>query len=198
MNFLKTTIIGGLLFLVPVVVLVVVIGEAASIMSVIAEPMADLLPIDSIGGVALANIVALVILVVVCFLAGLVARTKRAQKLANTAESMILQRIPGYTMIKGITSAFGPEQTAGLKPVLVSLERAQRVGVEIERVGSDRIAVYFPGSPNAFSGIVQIVGADQVTPLDAPLMSVMDHAEQLGKGAHELLAAAQHSPERPS
>jgi len=193
MNFLKTTIIGGLVFLVPVVVLVVVIGEAAGIMSVIAEPMADLLPVDSIGGVALANVIALAILVLVCFLAGLVARTKRAQEIANTAESMLLQRIPGYTMIKGITSAFSPEQTAGLKPVLVSLERAQRVGVEVERVGADRVAVYFPGSPNAWSGIVQIVGTEQVEPLDVPLMSVMEHAEQLGKGAHELLTTAQHS-----
>jgi len=114
MNFLKTTVIGGLIFLVPMVVLGLVIGKAISVMLVIAEPMAGILPVDSVGGIAIVNVIALAIVVLVCFLAGLVARTGFAQKLADTAESTILQKIPGYTLIKGLATALSPDENVGL------------------------------------------------------------------------------------
>ena len=57
-HFIKTTIIGGLLFLVPVGVLVIVLAKVVDLMLLVAEPMADLVPLDSVAGVALANIIA--------------------------------------------------------------------------------------------------------------------------------------------
>ena len=50
-----TTVIGGLLFLVPVVFLGIVLTKAAGFMMVIAQPLAAWVPVDSIGGVALAK-----------------------------------------------------------------------------------------------------------------------------------------------
>lgn len=196
MNFLKTTLIGGLLFLVPLVVVGVVIGKAVGIMLVIAEPMAAFLPVESAAGVALANLIALACVVLLCFLAGLVGRTALAKAFSDKAESTILQKIPGYTFFKGMTSMLSPDENADLKAVLVSLEKAERLGLEVERVGTDRVAVYFPGSPNAWSGIVQIVSTDQVKPIDIPMMSVIEHAEQLGRGANEILAARSDSQEK--
>ena len=193
MNFLKTTLIGGLLFLVPLVVVGVVIGKAVGIMLVIAEPMAAFLPVESAAGVALANLIALACVVLLCFLAGLVGRTALAKAFADKAESTILQKIPGYTFFKGMTSMLSPDENADLKAVLVSLEKAERLGLEVERVGADRVAVYFPGSPNAWSGIVQIVSTDQVKPIDIPMMSVIEHAEQLGRGANKILATTSDS-----
>ena len=73
-HFFKTTVIGGLVFLVPVVVLLVVLAKAAGLMMMVAEPMAEWLPIDAIGGVALANVIAVLAVVLICFIAGLVAR----------------------------------------------------------------------------------------------------------------------------
>ena len=39
-HFFKTTVIGGLVFLVPVVVLVIILAKAAGLMMMVAEPMA--------------------------------------------------------------------------------------------------------------------------------------------------------------
>jgi uncharacterized membrane protein len=178
------------------VVVGVVIGKAVGIMLVIAEPMAAFLPVESAAGVALANLIALACVVLLCFLAGLVARTALAKAFSDKAESTILQKIPGYTFFKGMTSMLSPDENADLKAVLVSLEKAERLGLEVERVGTDRVAVYFPGSPNAWSGIVQIVSTDQVKPIDIPMMSVIEHAEQLGRGANEILAARSDSQEK--
>jgi hypothetical protein len=59
LHFIKTTLIGGAIFLLPVVVLMFVLGEAVDIMLLIAEPMVEFFPVDSIGGVALANLLAI-------------------------------------------------------------------------------------------------------------------------------------------
>ncbi len=55
-NFIITTVIGGLVFLVPLMFLVFIVGKAVSFMMVIAKPLADWLPVDTVGGVALANL----------------------------------------------------------------------------------------------------------------------------------------------
>ena len=61
-NFVKTTVIGGVVFLVPLVFLIFIISQAMEFMMLIAEPLADWIPIESIGDVALANLLAIVAL----------------------------------------------------------------------------------------------------------------------------------------
>ena len=189
MKFLKTTVIGGLVFLVPLVVLGLVVGEAIDVMLVVAEPMASFLPVDSIGGVAMANLIAVAIIALVCFAAGLLARAETARKLTSRAEAAVLNRIPGYMFLKGLTSTLSPDENTDLKPALVSLGNGARIGLEVERVGEDRVVIYFPASPNAWSGIVQIVSVDQVKSIDVPVTSILDYAEQLGRGANNMLTA---------
>jgi len=187
MNFVKTTIIGGLLFLVPVVALVLVFAKVFEVMMQVAEPMADIVPLDSIGGVALANILAVLIILLLCFVAGLIARAGPAKRLADGIENAILQKIPGYSIVKGFASSLTPEKTAHMHPVLVSLGYSSRVGLEMEAIGDDRVSVYFPGSPNAWSGEVHVVKTEQVERLDKPFTDVLDHVERLGLGSHAML-----------
>jgi uncharacterized membrane protein len=91
-------------------------------------------------------------------------------------------------MIKGVKSALKPDDDTDPKPVLVSFGSSARLGLEIERVGEDRCVVYFPESPNAWSGIVKIVPVDRVRYVETPVMSVIEHAEQMGRGTGKLLA----------
>ena len=187
MNFIRTTILGGLVFLVPVVAFALVIDTVFQFMLAVAEPMADVFPIDFVGGVAIANIIAALIILLICFIAGLIARAGPAQKLADTVENAILSKIPGYSLVKGLASSLTPEKTADMHPVLVTLGYSRRVGMEVENIGDDRVAVYFPGSPNAWSGEVHVVGREQVERLEKPLGVVIEHAEQLGKGSSDIL-----------
>ena len=67
LKFLKTTVVGGLFFLIPLVVVVVVVGKALQLMMVVAKPLDAWIPAESIGGVALANSLGAVCLIVFCF-----------------------------------------------------------------------------------------------------------------------------------
>jgi len=49
-GFIRTRILGGLLFLFPIVMVIAIIGKALEITNKLSAPLAGLLPIDSMGG----------------------------------------------------------------------------------------------------------------------------------------------------
>jgi len=196
-QFVMTTVIGGLLFLVPVVFLVFILGKAVGFMMIIAEPMAEFLPIDTVGGVALANLIAILGVILISFLAGLVARNTLASGFVKNLESKVLMKIPGYTVIRGIKSGFDKEDTAQFKPVALALGTAERIGFEIQKLPDGRSMVFIPSVPNTLSGITQILPPDQITYLDAQFPEIMELVERYGFGVGALLEKKMVSPPAP-
>lgn len=96
LQFLKTTVYGGILFLVPIVIFIAIMGKALQITNKLAIPIAGLLGIDKIIGIAFAELLSIGILVLICFIAGLVAKTPRAKKFAQSMETNVLEKIPAY------------------------------------------------------------------------------------------------------
>jgi uncharacterized membrane protein len=186
-SFVMTTVIGGLVFLVPVMFLVFILGKAVGFMMVIARPLADWLPVDTVGGVALANLIAVLAVVLVSFLAGLVARHTMAGSFVKNLESKVLLKIPGYAMIKGIKSGFDSSDTQSMKPVALQLGSAERIALEIEKLPDGRSMVYIPSAPSAWSGVTQILPADQITYLDVPVTKVLELTEKFGHGVDTIL-----------
>jgi uncharacterized membrane protein len=133
-HFIKTTVIGGLVFLAPVVVFIVVLAKAAGLMMMVAEPMAAWVPIDAVGGVALANIIAVVAVMLICFIAGLVARAAFLPAIVGDLESKVLSKIPGYEIIKGMLSGLEEDDARKFIPALAAFGDTARIGLEIERL----------------------------------------------------------------
>ena len=188
-HFFKTTVIGGLVFLVPVMVFIVVLAKAAGLMMMVAEPMAAWVPIDAIGGVALANIIAVVAVVLICFIAGLVARAAILRAIVGGLESKVLSKIPGYVIIRGMLSGLQEDDTYKLIPVLATIGDTARIGLEIERLDDDRVVVMVPTPPNPWSGKVYIMAPESVKCLDLPVTAYMENIERFGQGTNELLRA---------
>jgi uncharacterized membrane protein len=188
-KFILTTVIGGVLFLVPVVFLGVMLSKAAGFMMVIAQPLAAWIPVETIGGIALANLIAIVAVILLCFLAGLVARHALAGKLVKTLESKVMMKIPGYSMVKGIAGGFDASEKEGLKPVALQLGTAERVGFEMQKLPDGRSVIYIPSAPSPWSGITQVLPADQVTYLNVPVTKIIEITESYGHGVGELLSS---------
>ena len=53
----------GLIFLIPFVVITAVLGKAIKLMISVAGPISKVLPVESVAGVAIVNIVAIVVLI---------------------------------------------------------------------------------------------------------------------------------------
>lgn len=188
-KFVMTTVIGGVIFLVPVVFLGMVIFKALNFMMLIAKPLANWLPIETLGGVALADIIAIFALLLICFLAGLIARHALAGAFIGQLESKVLVKVPGYAMVKNVLKGFDSSDEEGLKPVILQLGTAERVGFEVQRLPDGRSVVFIPGTPNAFSGMTQVLPRDQVTYLDVPLSRIIECSENYGHGLDKLVQA---------
>jgi hypothetical protein len=119
-KFIKTTAIGGLIFLIPIVVLTVILKKAYSIMLSVAEPLDRLIPVDAIGGVALSNLLAVLCIFVACFLTGLLAKSKTGKAIFNWIDAKLSLFFPGYTYLKSLTSSFTDEIDGDkvLKPIM--------------------------------------------------------------------------------
>jgi uncharacterized membrane protein len=193
-QFFKTTVIGGLLFLVPVVILIMIVTKAAGLMMMVAQPMAAWLPVDSIGGVAVANLIAALAVVVVCFIAGLVARGTVLRTIVENLESKVLAKVPGYMIVKSILIGLQGEDAQGLVPVLATFGQTDRIGLEIERLDDGRVVVMIPNAPNPWSGEVSVIAPEAVRRLDLPLAAYKENIEQLGQGTTELLRIDRDSP----
>ena len=95
LRFVRTTIVGGVLFLVPLVVLGAIIGKALQIAHRVSDPLTARLFPEAPPPLLLAA--AVIVLVLFCFLAGLLAVTAPARRVVGWLESALLSKIPGYT-----------------------------------------------------------------------------------------------------
>lgn len=192
MKLLKSTLIGGMFFLVPLVLLIIILSRAHDIMLKVAQPLSEVIPLDKIGGVALANILVVVLIFLVCLLAGMLATRPRFKSFQRYLENKILGPIPGYRVIKAFLNSLERYESSGEKmvPVLVELDKHQKLGFEVERSGTDRVIVFLPDAPSFITGVVAVVSAQQVRVLDVPLPRVKECMEQFGFGASELISSS--------
>ncbi len=184
MKFVKTTILGGVVFLVPVVILAAILGKAYQIMMLVAQPMSDWIPIDAVGGVALANILALLAIVVLCFLIGLLARSQMAKGVYRRLDQR-MSAIPGYTFVKGMAESIqmGAQNSESFTPVIARFDDNAQIGFEIERASGGQIAVYLPGAPNPWSGTVVLLDEARVQKLDMSVSDAIRSIQALGRGS---------------
>ena len=184
MKVIKTTIVGGLIFLIPVLVAVMLVGKAFELMLNVAVPLGEIIPVDSVGGVAVANVIAVVAILVICFIAGLIGGSNLGQNIFKYLDDKLSLLIPGYAFIKGITDGVnnGNEDTQSLKPVLVRFDDQLQAAFEVER-NETIVVIFIPGAPDARSGGVAYVTPDRVEPLDSNFISVISSMKRFGKGS---------------
>jgi uncharacterized membrane protein len=187
-GFLKTTIVGGVVFLVPIIVFTIILGKALGISRKIVAPLSALIPIESVAGVGTAKLLAIATIVFFCFVAGLFAKTGLAKKIVDWLESSLLSQLPGYSFMKSMgESIAGIEKEQNYEPVLAWIEEAWQIAFLVERIESGHVAVFVPGAPSPWSGAVFIMTIDRIKPLNMPISSALKCIKNLGAGSNEML-----------
>lgn len=190
-DFIKTTIIGGLIFLIPFVLIVIIVGKAVQIMRGILEPLHSLIPIESIAGVRLIILLAILLLILMCFIAGLIARSSAGKRSFGWLDSRLITLIPGYSFLKGFTGYIDKdEKKKQLQPVLVKFDDVSQLGFEIERLNNGTVAVFLPDSPDNRSGTVVYMTEDRVEMLDINFTTAYRILRSLGYGSGKLVEKA--------
>jgi len=190
MQFLKTTVFGGIVFLVPLVILTILIGKALAFSRKIAKPLADVLPFGPFGDIVVVNLAGFAFLILICFLGGLAAKSATVASWVASMEENFLSKIPVYSVIKGtVSTSLDAEGAEAMKPVLAHLDDCSQIGFEVERVRGGKVAVFLPGAPDPRSGSVCYFTEDRVTALDTSLFATRRVLKGFGKGSDSELNA---------
>lgn len=184
-RFIKTTVAGGLLFILPLLLVFLLLEKAVRLLR---EPIHKLLPMfedHSIAGVTLFTVVALLLLVLICFFAGLLAKTRAGTALFNGLEENILGKVPGYGLLKDATAHLaGLENVEGAKVGLISEDDGWLFCLVLEQQ-HDWYSVYIPdaGPAGGSSGEVRVVPGAQVRLTELAWMPVLACVRRGGHGA---------------
>lgn len=197
--FLKTTLLGGVLFLVPLVVLAVVLAKAIEIMLLVAEPVDQMIPTDTVGGVAVVNLIAILAILAACFMAGLLARSALGRRTVRALDDRLLIALPGYSAIKGkLTGNLGSDDgETRFRAVVARLDDYSQIAFEIERFESGTVVVFLPGSPDPWASTVAFMTSDRIEPLDLDFRSAAMTLRNLGRGSGLALMARANAVSAP-
>jgi uncharacterized membrane protein len=187
-RFVKATLVGGLLFMVPIILMLLVLKHAVEMVGKVVAPLAGHFPVHKIAGVGVTTILAAILIFVVSFVLGLAAQTSAGRRLRDWLEWTILGKVPGYAMLKGMLhGSTGLEQEGDVKVVLARLEDAWQIAFLVEAHKDGQCAVFVPGAPNPSSGSLYFLPADRVRPSDLPIMKAIGIIRKLGAGSEEAL-----------
>jgi uncharacterized membrane protein len=181
LRFVSTTIIGGALFLLPVVVTLYILRQAVHYVAAIVHPVARALSLQSIVGAQAPNVLAAVLLVLLAFAAGLIARTRAGVRIGDAAEHLILRGVPGFTLIKSMTGPSGPaSETASVTVALARIDEAWLLAFVMERDPNGMLTVFVPSAPTPAARSVYFLRQDQIQRLDMPVGAAVRCIMQLG------------------
>lgn len=191
-GFLRTTAVGGVLFLLPFVVLVVLLVYIYEAVLTVHKHLQPWIPFNSAIGLTLLFSFVIFVLLTSCFISGLMARHAIGKQFSRTVESQLMRVFPKYGIYRELLAGKigGNENAPSLRAVLVKREGTRYLAFQADRLANGLIVVYFPGSPDTWSGSVALIAPEDVQLLDASLTEVLGICERLGRDSSAKLNAA--------
>jgi uncharacterized membrane protein len=187
-SFFMSALISGLIIVIPAYLAVLLLLKAmASVMGLV-RPLAKLLP-DFLPA---ENILALLLLLIGCFLVGAAVRTAAGRAARERIEKSLFSRLPGFALLQSLTqqlAGYGEDKV--WKPALVEIEDALVPGFIIEELEDGRITVFVPSVPTPLAGAVYVLERQRVHILDVPFTQAVSVISRWGAGSSALVAAIQ-------
>lgn len=184
-EFTKTTLIGGVLVLIPVYLSVLLLLKAFAGVVGLVSPIAGGLPVT----LPFREVLAVLLLTAACFVCGIAVRTGPGLRAKNALEYALLEKIPGYALIRGLAGRIaGKADEYAFTVVLAEIEDALVPAFLVEECDEDRCAIFVPSVPTPAAGSIYIIAKARVHPVDVPFTHAVSVISKWGAGSRELLA----------
>lgn len=189
-QLVRTTLTGALVFILPIGIIAFFAGKIINATRHLVEPISDHLPVKTVYGVSATILVALAGIVIVSFLAGLLAQSRIARRVVEQMEVHLLGRIPAYGLLKSLSNdVIAPGEAAAHPVVLVHFDDSCQIGFLMGPTADGRHRIVFmPDSPTPQSGTVLVMAAERVEETDIPLTKAFSALSARGMGLGELVA----------
>jgi len=148
------------------------------------KPVEGLFPGHLVAQFALGTLLAVIALLLVAFIAGMLARTPPGQRLIRWIEESIVGSLPQYRMAKSVLEGRGAgDGVPDVQPVLVPAGEGWRIGLKFDSIEGGWASVFLPNSPKARTGSVVLLPESSLRPLALPLAETTLLLSHLGGGA---------------
>ena len=184
--FIINAVVGGVLVLLPIYLAVLLLLKGMKAVVGLVRPIAALLP----EWLPAENALALLVVLIVCFLVGAAVRTRAGRVVRERMEMGFFGRIPGYALFRSLTQRLaGESDEIAWKPVLVEIEDALVPAFIVEELADGSFTVFVPSVPTPFAGAVYILSRKRVHLVDIPFTQAIKSVSRWGAGSGELVAA---------
>ncbi|HWL69663.1 MAG TPA: hypothetical protein VNS22_14925 [Geminicoccus sp.] len=189
-EFTKTTLIGGLLIILPMYIAVLLLAKAIQALLRLLAPVTAQVP----AGAEFRQLIAILLLVVICFVVGLIVRTGPGLRAKNAFEQAVLEKLPGYSFLRGFAKRLtGRSEEQTLQPALVEIEDALVPALIVEVLDDGSYTILVPSAPTPMAGSIYILPQERVHPVDIPLARAIGVFSKWGTGAGEFVRAMRAS-----
>lgn len=192
-KFLRTTFLGGMIILLPVVVTFLFLRWLFDFAIGLIEPLTRMLMEQSKLQKFFADILVVVLILLVCFFIGLIVKTKFGRYIHRVVEDKILEVAPGYSLFKETIKQFlgkdrAPFSQVALVQVFGDSSRTLMTGlVTDESPDQGYYTVYVPSGLNPTTGLIYHVEAKYVFLVDVPVEDAMRSLISCGGGSTDLI-----------
>lgn len=189
-KYLLSRLVAGLLIIVPLYLSILLLLKAMSSVSRLVEPISHFFP----DWLPAEHLITLLLLLFLCFLVGVLVWTAAGQSVRERIERSLFERIPGYSLFRGLTKQLSGESREKIwKPALAEIEEALVPAFIIEEFEDGRYTVFVPSVPTPLAGAVYILERGRVHPLDIPFAQAIKVVSRWGQGSKELVAALERN-----
>ena len=190
-SFFKTSLIGGIVVILPAAIFVFVFKWLFRWVTDIIQPLTNLVVMRSHIKEIAADALVLAIIVIGCFVIGIVVKTRIGRFIHENLENRISKIAPGYGAIKEIVMQLIGKKFPFSSVALVRIfENDTMVTAFITDSHPDgSYTVFVPTAPNPTSGFIYHVKGEYVHHIDITVEEAMRSVITCGAGSKNLIKA---------
>ena len=189
MKFLKNSLLTGLYVLLPVLLLWIGVREIGGVLAAMATPIADLIGSKYFDNLLMPGLIATLLIAGAAIAVGMIARLEIVAAAGHKIETVFLDRVPMYQMLKVISSALVRADESQVAPALLSDgEGGGDPCYVMEEHGNGLTTVLLPWSPASFAGSIKVVPTGKLKYLDCTVDEYSRSVSLMGVGIADCLS----------
>lgn len=197
-QFLRATLVGGLIFLVPLALVAFVVGRALGVARELTKGLDKFVPAWLASGPVAELLVAAVLLLLVTFLAGLFARTEPGQGIVAWVQRSIVATLPQFRLAHAMLSQFEDEEHCRPEvEVVLVREDGWLLGFIFEPVDGPYVPVFVPDAPGWTAGKVSFMARENLRPAGINFGQAIGILSRLGAGGAKLASDLERQLKTP-
>ncbi len=162
---LRDIFVAGLIFLLPLVVVIVLLSKVFKLLTGFATKIAALFGLESIGGISGGTIVSAFGIILICIVCGYLVRISFFKSARDWVDQKLMAHIPGYAVYREMALTKLEEREEALpyeSAAWVSIDNVQQPAFLMERMSDGKMIVFIPTAGNVKEGTLLKLPASSV------------------------------------